>query len=447
MKRQRASVLRMRDETAAALIRLVRHDAGSRADDRLRELLSTDAGRMALHGLASQHGVLAVALTGLEAAGARDPLLAEACRPLLAQRAVIRRQAALWDLETDRMLRLLDAYGLQPMTLKGAALRVANYRDSSERTFGDVDLLLPEPDVINAVTCLTAAGYALGDETIAARYRRYHFHYLLTNPMGFLVELHWALQPPSSVIRLRPERILARSRTIERPRAPAIRIPSPEDMVLHLSHQETEDWFSTIRRLVDVDRILRTESAFDWDYLRAAAAESGMRPVLGLTLQLARQLLSAPIPTGFIRSLELSRSTRFHLALLNPLTSVPAGALYDRATAPRYLAIWIAPDPKARRRTMREIATDRFDHFEVPVEIPVPALRTWSRRLGGLAKLSAFWLWLYLRRAGQILRRASARQSKFWEDPPGGRGEGAWLDPFPAGIQPAPSGTRPAPGA
>jgi len=409
-------------ETAAVLISLVRHDAGSQPGDRLRAALSTDGARWALHALATRQGVLAVALAGLEVAASRDPVLAEACHPLLAQRPVIRKRAAMWDLETDRLLRLLDARALRPVTLKGAALRVSTYRDSAERSFGDVDLLLSEPDVDNAVACLTAAGYTFGDDAIAARYRRHHFHYRLTNPMGFQVELHWGLKPPGAVIRLSPEGILARSRTVARPGAPAIRIPSPEDMVLHLASQETEDWFSTIRRLVDVDRILRTEPAFDWDYLRTAAAESGMRPILGVTLQLARRLLSAPVPDDFVRSLQLSRPARFHLALLDPVHRVLTGSSNDPDTAPRYLAIWLAPDAAGRRRTIRDIATARFDWFEPGVEKPEPTRGGWLRGTGSLAKLSTFWFWLYLRRGGQVILRSAARPPRFWEDPPGSDG-------------------------
>ena len=110
------------------------------------------------------------------------------------------------------------------------------------------------------------------------------------------------LTQPDAAIRLLPERFMARSRTLERPGAPPIRIPSPEDMVLHLASQEVEDWFSTIRRLVDIDRVVRSEAAFDWSYLRSAAAQARMSQLLGFTLQLTRRLLSTPMPDGFVQS-------------------------------------------------------------------------------------------------------------------------------------------------
>ena len=394
-----------------ALLLLVRHDAGSRPDDRLQSLLADEETRTALQSLAAGHGVLGTVLGGLHSASLHDPVLASHCRTLLAQRLLIRKQAVMWDLQRDRLLRLLNAIGLRPVTLKGAALRISTYTDSAQRNFGDVDLLLPESEIDRAASSLVAAGYDLGDQEVRARYRRDHFHYRLGNPSGFQVELHWALLPPGSSMDLSPERLLTRSLTIERSGEPAIRIPSAEDMVLHLASQETEDWFSTIRRLVDIDRVVRAEAAFDWEYLQAAAIECNMGPVLGFTLQLARRLLSTPIPADFVGRLGLSRSARFHLELLDPVQAVLTGLSWRRATAPRYLAIWLSPDRRARWRTLREIITDRFDSFTG--RAPERVAATPLRGMVILAKLAAFWAGLYLRRGGAVLLHSTMGRG-FW---------------------------------
>ena len=395
-----------------ALLLLVRHDAGSQASDRLLRLLADEATRSALHSLATRHGVMGSVLGGLHTASLHDPVLASHCRTLLAQRPLIRKQAAMWDLERDRLLRLLDAKGLRPVTLKGAALRVSAYRESAQRSFGDVDLLLPEADIDRAARSLVAAGYDLGDQGVVARYRRSHFHYRLSNPSGFQVELHWALLPPRSAMGLSPERLLGRSLTLERSGEPAIRIPSAEDMVLHLASQETEDWFSTIRRLVDTDRVIRAEAGFDWGYLRAAAIECSMGPVLGFALQLSRRLLSTPVPAGFVPALGLSGAARFHLELLDPVQAVLSGYSQRRATAPRYLAIWLSPDRPARWRTLRDIAADRFDSLTAGAPERAPA--TPVRTMVILAKLAAFWIGLYLRRGVAVALQSTRSHRGFW---------------------------------
>ena len=401
---------------AEALLLLVRHDAGSRPDHRLAELLAGEEARSALHSLATRHGVLGTILGGLHAASLHDPVLASHSRTLLAQRPLLRKQAAMWDLERDRLLRLLDARGLRPMTLKGAALRVSAYADSAQRNFGDVDLLLPESDIDRAASALVAAGYDLGDQAAVARYRQDHFHYRLTNPSGFQVELHWALLPPGSAMGLSPERLLGRSLMLERSGEPVMRIPSPEDMVLHLASQETEDWFSTIRRLVDIDRVVRAEVSFDWAYLRAAATECRMGPVLGFALQFARRLLSTPIPAGFVAGLGLSRAARFHLELLDPVQAVLSGYSRRRATAPRYLAVWLSPDRAAQWRTLRDIATDRFDSFTA--RAPVRAVATPLRGMVILAKLATFWIGLYLRRGVAVILQSTLGHRGFWNEEP-----------------------------
>ena len=401
---------------AEALLLLVRHDAGIQPGDRLRDLLAGEEVRTALHALAASHGVLGTVLGGLYAASLQDPVLASHSRTLLAQRPLIRKQAAMWDLERDRLLRLLDARGLLPVTLKGAALRVSAYTDSSQRNFGDVDLLLPESDIDRAASSLVAAGYDLGDQGVVERYRRDHFHYRLTNPVGFQVELHWGLVPPGGAMSLPPERLLGRSLTLQRSGEPAMRIPSAEDMVLHLASQETEDWFSTIRRLVDIDRVLRAEAAFDWAYLRSAATECRMGPVLGLALQLSRRLLATPIPAGFVAGLGLSRAARFHLELLDPVQGVLTGYSRRRAAAPRYLAVWLSPDRPSRRRTLRDIATDRFDSFTARAPERAPA--TPLRGTVILAKLATFWVGLYLRRGVAVILQSTLGHRGFWDEEP-----------------------------
>jgi hypothetical protein len=213
---------------------------------------------------------------------------------------------------------------------------------------------------------------------------------------------------------LSPERVLGRSLMLERSGEPAMRIPSPEDMVLHLASQETEDWFSTIRRLVDIDRVVRAEASFDWAYLRAAATECRMGPVLGFALQLARRLLSTPIPAGFVAGLGLSRPARFHLELLDPAQAVLSGYSRRRATAPRYLAVWLSPDRAAQWRTLRDIATDRFDSFTA--RAPVRAVATPLRGMVILAKLATFWIGLYLRRGVAVILQSTLGHRGFWNE-------------------------------
>jgi hypothetical protein len=397
-----------------ALLELVRHDAVAHPSPRLRDLLANEPTRSALQALAARHGVLGAVLIGLQAAARRDSVLASHCESLLAQLPLSRKHATMWDLETGRLLRLLDDAGLRPITLKGAALRASTYRDTAQRTFGDVDLLLPPAEIDGAIAALQAAGYAIGDAATVARFAEQHFHHRLINAMGFQVELHWGLVRPDSVIRLSPERIRSRSVTLKLLDGTAMRIPSSEDMVLHLASQETEDWFSTIRRLVDIDRVVRSTASFDWTYLRSAAAESRMGPVLGFTLQLCRRLLSTPIPAGIIPGLGISRSARFHLALLDPVTCVLTGYAQRRAAAARVLALSLTPDRRSRWRVLREVATSRFDSFAVDdLEGSSPSV---TRGMVSLAKLGAFWVGLYLRRGVAVILQSTLKHRDFWAD-------------------------------
>jgi hypothetical protein len=399
---------------AEALLELVRHDAIAHPGPRLGALLAEGEVRSALHALAARHGLLAAVLVGLQAAARRDPALAQRCAPLLAQLPGARKHAMLWDLETDRLLRLLAEAGLSPVTLKGAALRASIYSDSVQRSFGDVDLLLPPEQIDPAVAALRAAGYALGDEATVERFARQHFHHVLSNAMGFQVELHWGLVQPGSVAQLTPERILGRSIEVKRSGGPAMRIPSPEDMVLHLASQEIEDWFSSIRRIVDVDRVVRGAKSFDWTYLGSAAGESRLQPLLGFTLQLARRVFATPVPDGFVPSLGISRAARFHLSLLDPVHCVLSGYSRRRPSAARGIALCLSPDGRAGWKTIREIAADRYDTFSAErTGGPVSAA---SRGMVSLVKLAVLFSELYLRRGVAVILQSSRRGGDFWRE-------------------------------
>jgi hypothetical protein len=182
-------------------------------------------------------------------------------------------------------------------------------------------------------------------------------------------------------------------------------------MVLHLATQETEDWFSTIRRLVDLDRVLRGPGGFDWSYLRSAAAESRMSPLLGFTLQLVRRLLSTPIPPGFIASLGLTRAVRYNLELLEPENFVLTSHARRRPTSVRVLALCLSLNRRTRMRLLREMAAGRFDLFSLDRPEGTPSR---ARGIVGLAKVALLWAGLYLRRSVAAIPHSSRKRKRFW---------------------------------
>jgi len=321
---------------------------------------------------------------------------------------LLRRQAAMWDLERDAVLGRLSQAGIPAVVLKGAALRLTAYRDAAERAFGDIDVLVPPASLQPALKVLIGVGYRPESEDRTRLYLEHHHHLILTKPEGFVVEIHWALMPPKSPFRLDPVAFLRYARSVTTPGGVRVSVPSPEHMVLHLSQQNQEDGFSQLRRLVDVDRVIAGAPDFDWGLLRTESIRMRVQALVAIALRLSELLLGTPVPEGFLNSLGLSAAARLHLALLDPL-----GLILERRGQRRavqdLLLLWSLPDSATRLKILKEMGTGG------------PVLRlapTWIRPrprviAAAMFKLAAYQAILYPARALGFSSR-SRRARGFW---------------------------------
>ena len=308
------------------------------------------------------HGVHGLVLSAIVRAPLMQSLSAEVLEEFTVSFARLRRQAIVWDMERDRLLSLLARKGLIPVVLKGGALRETIYDQPAERSLGDLDLLFPDDQVESAIETLQANGYrSLPSDEVREAYRQHHFHFLLTHPGGFAVEVHWALSRPNGDFHLDSRAFLARA--VERPRVsrPLLRVPSAEDMILHMASQNVEDGFARLRRVVDIDRVIASTPHLDWNYLRQAARHGEVQIFTAVALRLAQLLLGTPVPRGFVESLGVSRPTRLNLALFRAVPWMIT--LHDDryASAEALLRLWTTVGWRKRLRRCAMIALMRED--------------------------------------------------------------------------------------
>ena len=119
-----------------------------------------------------------------QAADAMSPAMQLAGAQLLAEAAYQQVSCAL------------DSCGVDHLLLKGPHLGWTVYSDPAERPYGDLDVLVRAEQFDDAVTALTAGGFAPEgalegrSATWAAGYNKKH-----VSPHGWLVELHRELAP------------------------------------------------------------------------------------------------------------------------------------------------------------------------------------------------------------------------------------------------------------
>ncbi|HJR63524.1 MAG TPA: nucleotidyltransferase family protein [Gemmatimonadaceae bacterium] len=397
------------DSRQLLLLTLCRRDVPTVESFGRPALLDDPKFRSEFLSLARRHRVLGLVLAALERES-RVSSLPQPTDAFLAHIARLRREAALWDLERERVTSAHERNGISPVMLKGAALRATVYGEPMERPVGDLDLLVKPCEIDESLRCLEACGYRAPRLDISNAYREHHFHIPMGHPNGFLVEVHWALRAPRSPFRLDPQAFLHRSRVTQVRRGKSIRIPSSEDMLLHLSSQNVDEGFSHICRLVDVDRVVHSTPPLDWDYLADAARSLGLETALGLTLRLASTLLGTQLPDDVLTRLRLPRASRVHLRVYRPASSLLRQHARAVTPAQPYLYLWSMSRWRDRRTYLHRLMMGAEDPLQWLWRGHDSAEQLPARGVAASAvlKLLGYHVWLYLRATASLLTARSS---------------------------------------
>lgn len=212
----------------------------------------------------------------IEAAAVRQWSTAGACR------------AALADL-----LPRFDAAGIPVALLKGPALAARYYGGPTHRSYGDLDLLVPEADRARADAVLRVAGYhrvsrALLGERLTARF--VHGFDYRGGPIG--VDLHWCLSRMPGY-RLDMGALWAGMTPFAADHVPCL-VMAPEDemhFLLLSAFADLQRGALRLQSLVDLCMVLRLQPAVDWAAFLAARRVERTDAVCRATLALFLGLL------------------------------------------------------------------------------------------------------------------------------------------------------------
>lgn len=238
--------------------------------------------------------------------------------------------------------RLLNAIGIEPVALKGAAFLLTGiYPKPGCRYLCDLDLLVPASRLREAAKALEDDGYRPDTRDTMARFR--HHYPQLQRPSCHArggsapVELHHSLGHGSSRTLLSGAEVL-RDSSLQEIDGVRIRIPSEEHLVTHLimhsqlHHSYCERIWPPLRALYDLTMLDRQlSSRLVWRSVRERFVASGQESTLLLHMLQARQALGMPLPFG----IELGLLGRVRWARRQVLSRWPAFRFAD----PAYLAL------------------------------------------------------------------------------------------------------------
>lgn len=228
--------------------------------------------------------------------------------------STLERHARLGDVRMAQLSRRLDETlaaltraGIPVLLLKGAALARTVYGSLPRRPMLDLDLLVPHDRLAAAREVVLHAGWGPGPfESLHAFYADHcHLPPFVDREGGdFHLELHHDILFRGHPFGFAIDELWDRARPL--PDAPAIRVPDPTHMIIHLavhfswSHLMRAGAWRTFR---DV-RVLLEGRTIDWDRVLEVASRIRALTCCYWTFRLARDLTGAPVPTRVMQRLK-----------------------------------------------------------------------------------------------------------------------------------------------
>jgi hypothetical protein len=205
--------------------------------------------------------------------------------------------------ELKKVLSALQSQRIDVVVLKGAALAQTVYPSIVLRPMTDIDLLVRQQKLGEAETKLLGLGYTFDLSTQAASRKAYHFVFRKRSATS--IEVHWHIKRPTDPFSIDIDDLWERSQRIEIADVEAL-VFSPEDLLLHLcQHLWKHHLTGGIRPLCDLAEAAKYHGEkIDWRKVHKTSSDWQMNSCSYLVLQLAKELLDAPIPEPFLKEVK-----------------------------------------------------------------------------------------------------------------------------------------------
>ena len=159
--------------------------------------------------------------------------------------------------EFHTVIPALREAGVPAIVLKGLPFLERYYRKGALRETRDLDLLVPHERLRRAERVLLDMGYSLFEGVHSCGYyRKHHFHVVyIRRGLGIdVVELHWNLLPHPGSLAVGVEDLFRNSDRYDY-NGTEIRVLSPRDEFAYICACLRLDQYSSMKRLVDLDRL------------------------------------------------------------------------------------------------------------------------------------------------------------------------------------------------
>lgn len=193
-----------------------------------------------------------------------------------------------------RALAELAAAGVDAVALKGFAHAHLHYARPEIRLIGDLDILVPRPQIATVIEAMRPRGFRFG----AAHLPRWGFigdaSYVPFYSPDAMCNIDLHIEPDAYPLHrgLNADRLRSQARRIDIGGRHVLVPSATHQLMLLVSNAAKDRLFpSTLRKLIDAAALLRSEgAAVDWRELAAIAVRARLRKALGVMIRLLLDL-------------------------------------------------------------------------------------------------------------------------------------------------------------
>jgi len=212
--------------------------------------------------------------------------------------------------ELLHLIAFFDQHGIQVLPYKGPVLAASVYGNLGLRPSNDLDILVRERDILQAMDILVSCGYEIIRPLVVARTRKslqqlcvrqlaerspWAYQLVLWHPdRQGIVELHWRITP-KYIFPNNPEQLWQDLNLVT---LGGVTVPSfaPENLLWFLCVHGAKHQWKRLIWLCDIAELIRVYPHLNWEHVFAQAAKLGIERRLCLGLLLANCMLKTPLP-------------------------------------------------------------------------------------------------------------------------------------------------------
>ena len=303
---------------------------------RIRALAESGLDWGGLLAAAADHGVAPLVCQRLIAAGGDvlPPLWREQFQEEFARHT---RRNLFLVTELFRVLAALGQRGVRATPYKGPVLAAQTYGDIALRQFADLDIVLPQGQIVEAHRALGDLGFhsdTPGFETPEVSGRIPGQYAYRDKASGTYVELHTEATLRYAPRRLDLEPLLARRETVSLA-GRNVQTFAAEDAIVLLGVHGSKHFWDRLGWIADIAALAAGPRHIDWESSLERARSLGAERMVLLGACLARELLEAELPEAVVerlrRDVEVGRLSGFVRRRLFATPQVEPG-MFERFT-------------------------------------------------------------------------------------------------------------------